>query len=44
MYLPHFRTRAALFEYIEIFYHRQRLHSALGYRTPQEAAAAYLTA
>ena len=36
-----FRTRAearaALFEYIEVFYNRQRLHSSLGYRTPIEA-------
>ena len=33
-----FATRAiarnALFEYIEVFYNRQRLHSALGYRSP----------
>jgi len=33
-YLIHFRTRtearAARFEYFEIFYHRRRLHRALG--------------
>src|SRR5689334_25342143 len=38
-----FRTReeakAAVFEYVEIFHNRQRLHSALGYRTPAEARA-----
>jgi putative transposase len=27
-------VRAALFDYIEVFYNRQRLHSALGYRSP----------
>jgi putative transposase len=32
-------TKAAVFEYIEIFYNRQRLHSAIGYRTPAEARA-----
>lgn len=36
-----FRTRrearAALFEYIEIFYNRQRRHSSIGYRTPEQA-------
>jgi putative transposase len=38
-----FRTRtearAAVFEYIDAFYNRQRLHSALSYRTPAEARA-----
>ena len=36
----HFATREeaqrAIFEYIEVFYNRQRLHSTLGYRTPIE--------
>jgi putative transposase len=34
------RTRAdlpnAIFDYIEVFYHRQRRHSQLGYSTPIE--------
>ena len=38
-----FRTReearAAVFDYIEVFYNRQRLHSGIGYRTPSEARA-----
>ena len=33
-----FRTReeakVAVFDYVEIFYNRQRLHSGVGYRTP----------
>ena len=29
-------ARAEIFEYIEVFYNRQRRHSALGYRTPAE--------
>ena len=38
-----FRTRAeakaAVFDYLEVFHNRQRLRSALGYRTPAEARA-----
>lgn len=29
-------ARTALFDYIEIFYNRQRLHSSIGYRSPVE--------
>lgn len=36
-----FRTRtqakAAIFEYIEVFYNRQRRHSSNGYQMPQQA-------
>lgn len=32
-------ARRAIAEYIEVFYNRQRLHSALGYRTPAEVEA-----
>ena len=31
----HEEARTAVFEWIEIFYHRQRRHSALGYEAPQ---------
>ena len=27
-------ARAAIFEWIEVFYNRERLHSALGYKSP----------
>ena len=40
----HFRTREEahryLFDYIEVFYNQQRLHSSLGYNTPREALQA----
>lgn len=32
--------RRAIFEFIEVFYNRRRLHSALGYRSPAEYEAA----
>ena len=32
-------ARRDIFEYIEVFYNRQRLHSGVGYRTPAEARA-----
>jgi transposase InsO family protein len=38
VYRAHFKTHAearqAIFEFIEVFYNRQRLHSSLGYRSP----------
>jgi transposase InsO family protein len=33
----HAEAKAALFEYIEIFYNRRRRHSSVGYRTPAQA-------
>ena len=33
--------RAAVFEYIEVFYNRQRLHSSIGYKTPAAAESDY---
>jgi transposase InsO family protein len=35
-------ARSALFEYIEVFYNRRRLHSSLGYRPPVEYEHVYL--
>ncbi len=31
------QAQAAIFEYIEVFYNRQRRHSAIGYQTPAQA-------
>jgi putative transposase len=40
IHLNKFKTRReakqAIFEYIEVFYNRNRLHASLGYRTPHE--------
>jgi putative transposase len=35
-------ARTAIVEYIEVFYNRQRLHSGLGYNTPEETYQAHL--
>lgn len=31
----------AIFDYIELFYNRNRIHQSLGYRTPAEFEAMY---
>ena len=40
IYLTRFKTRAearlAIFDYIEVFYNRTRLHSKLGYKSPAD--------
>jgi putative transposase len=44
LYDKHFKTRveakATIFEYIEVFYNRQRTHSSCDYRTPMEVIKA----
>jgi len=34
-FATHEAARAAIFEYIEVFYNRKRLHSSLGYQSPE---------
>ena len=34
LFATHAEAKAAIFEWIEIFYNRERLHSALGYQSP----------
>ena len=40
VYHHNFKTtgeaKLAVFEYIEVWYNRKRLHSSLGYKTPEE--------
>jgi len=35
-YRTRYEAKVDIFEYIEVFYNRQRLHSALNYRSPEE--------
>ena len=39
-YATHEQARQSIFEYIEVFYNRQRLHSSLGYVSPETFEAA----
>jgi transposase InsO family protein len=34
-------ARASVFDYIEVFYNRQRIHSSIGYRSPVEFEVAH---
>ena len=36
VYASHAEAKASVFDYIEVFYNRQRKHSSLGYRSPAE--------
>jgi len=35
-YRSRLEARLRIFKYIEVFYNRQRRHSALGYRSPEQ--------
>ena len=39
LFATHAEAKAAIFEWIEIFYNRERLHSALGYQSPVDFEA-----
>ncbi len=38
-YQSHDKAKRDLFDYIKVFYNRQRQHSHIGYKTPAEAEA-----
>lgn len=40
-WLTRAELRAAVFEYIEVFYNRRRLHSSIGYKTPAQFESEY---
>jgi hypothetical protein len=37
------RERLAVFDYVDVFYNRERLHSTLGYCSPEEFERDYLS-
>ena len=39
-YATHEQARQSIFEYVEVFYNRTRLHSSLGYVSPESFEAA----
>jgi putative transposase len=40
-FVSHAEARRVIFEYLEVWYNRQRLHSAIGYHTPAERELAF---
>ncbi|MBV1797548.1 integrase core domain-containing protein [Siccirubricoccus sp. G192] len=43
-YLTHAEARADIFQFLEGWYNKRRLHSALGYITPEQKVAAFQAA
>ncbi len=43
-YLRHAEARADIFQFLEGWYNKRRLHSALGYITPEQKVAAFQAA
>ncbi|MBX3403001.1 MAG: IS3 family transposase [Phycisphaeraceae bacterium] len=38
-FATHQEARAVIFEYIEVFYNRQRIHGSIGYLSPEQFEA-----
>ena len=43
IFLTHAQARTVIFEYMEVWYNRQRLHSSLGYCSPVDFEQRFLT-